>query len=170
MSQDRVVSHQSPPLFVGVLIVVLAGTLVSATGARAAEWVERPFDPPVGSRWIIQSNDTTEDDRDGHSQTSVTTMTSELTIEQKTADGFRVTYVVRNATYEGDARTAALVEPMTKALENVVVHGVTAPNGMPLRLENLAEVQTAARTAIDNLTAALADKPQVAGLPRRMLK
>ncbi len=168
MSQDRVVPHQFPSSFVGALIMVLAGTLVSATGARAAEWVERPFDPPVGSRWIIQSNDTTEDDRDGHTQTTVTTMTSEWTIEQKTADGFRVAYVVRNATYEGDARTAALVGPMTKALENVVVHGVTAPNGMPLRVENLAEVQAAAHTAIDNVTAALADKPQVAAVLRQL--
>jgi hypothetical protein len=143
---------------------VLAGTLEFVTGVRAAEWVERPFDPPVGSRWIVQSDETSEETRDGRVQTSVTKMTSELTIEQKTAEGFRVTFVVRNAVYDGDARTAALVGPMTKALENLVVHAMTDPNGVPLRVENLDEVRSAARTAIDRLTAPSVGTPAMAAL------
>jgi hypothetical protein len=168
MSQNQVAPRKPPPPLATILPLVLAGTLASATGARAAEWVERPFDPPTGSRWIIQSNETTEENRDGRVQTSAMTMTSELTIEQKIADGFRITYVVRNAAYEGDARTAALIGPVTKTLESLVVHATTAPNGMPLRVENLEEVQATARTAIDNLTAALASKPEEAAILRQI--
>jgi hypothetical protein len=147
---------------------VLTSTLAFAPGARAADWVERPFDPPAGSRWIIQSDETSEDNRDGHAQTSVMNETSELTVEQKIADGFRITFVVRNAAYEGDVRTAALFGPITRALENLVVHATTGPNGMPLRVENLDEVLAASRAAIDRLTAPLASTPEVAATLRKM--
>jgi hypothetical protein len=135
---------------------------------HAPPWVERPFDAPVGSRWIIQSDETSEDNRDGRVQTSVMKTTSELTIDQKIADGFRVTFVVRNAAYEGEARTAALVGPMTKALENLVVHATTGPNGMPLRVENLDEILATARAAIDRSAAALADTPEMAATLRKL--
>ena len=168
MSQSQIVSRKGPTALATILPLVLASTLAAAPGARAADWVERPFDPPVGSRWIIQSDETSEDNRDGHVQTSVMKTTSELTIEQKTADGFRITFVVRNAAYEGEARTAALVGPMTRALENLVVHATTGPNGMPLRVENLDEVLAAARAAIDGSTAALAGTPEVAATLRKL--
>jgi hypothetical protein len=168
MSQNDIAPRRPGPPLATILTLVLAGTLASATGACAADWVERPFDPPTGTRWIIQSNETSDDTRDGHAQTSVMTETSELTIEQKIADGFRVTFVVRNATYEGDARTAALIGPMTRALENLVVHATTGLNGMPLRVENLDEVLTAVRTAIDNLTAPFSGKPQETATLRKM--
>ena len=159
MNRNRVAPRIRPTLLAVILPLAMAGTLVSIAGARAAEWVERPFDPPAGSHWIIQTNETTEENRDGRVQTSVATTTSELTIEQKISDGFRITYVVRHAAYEGDdARNAALIGPVTKTLENLVVHAVTAPNGMPLRIENLEDVHATAHAAIDNLTAPLASK------------
>ena len=167
MSKNRVATRKPPPLLSAILPVVAAGMLAFATGAHAAEWVERPFDPPTPSRWIIQANETTEENRDGRVQTTVVTTTSELTIEQKIADGFRIAYVVRNAGYEGDPRTA-FVGSAVEALENLVVHATTAPNGMPLRVENLAEVQAAARAAIDSLAAGLAAKPQEAAIVRRL--
>lgn len=168
MSQNQASPRKPPPPLAPILLLVLAGTLASATGVCGAEWVERLYDPPIGSRWIIQSNETTEDNRGGRVQTSVITMTSELTIEQKIAGGYRITYVVSNGTYEGDAATTALIGPVIKALENLVIHATTAPNGMPLRVENLEEVQAAARTAIDNLTAPLASKPAEAAMVRQM--
>jgi len=168
MSQSQIESRKAPTALATFLPLVLASTLAFAPGARAADWVERPFDPPAGSRWIIQSDETSEDNRDGHVQTSVMKETSELTIDQKIADGFRVTFVVRNAAYEGDARTAALIGPITRAIENLVVHATTGPNGMPLRVENLDEVLAASRAAIDRLTAPLASTPEVAATLRKM--
>lgn len=152
--------------------LVWVGTLGWATGARTAEWVERPFDPPVGSRWIIQLDTATEEDRDGQLQKTARSMTSELTIEQKLADGFRVTYVVRKAAYEGDARTAGLVEPLNKLFENVVVHATTSVNGTPLHIDNLDEVEATAQAAIDRLAAASASKAEadtVRKLAKQML-
>lgn len=168
MSQSQIEPRKAPTALTTILPLVLATTLAFAPGARAADWVERPFDPPVGSRWIIQSEGTSEDNRDGHVQRSVTKETSELTIEQKIADGFRITFVVRNAVYEGDARTAALMGPMTRVLENLVVHATTGPNGMPMRVENLDEVLAASRAAIDRLTAPLASTPEEAATLRKM--
>ena len=154
---------------VKLFLIMCAGTLAFAASARAADWVERPFDPPVGSRWIIQSDETTEENRDGRVQTSTMKMTSEFTIEAKVAEGFRVTHVVRSAVYEGDARLAAIIGPVTKTLENLVVRATTGPNGMPLRVDNLAEVQAAARAAIDGMVAAFASKPEVAATLRKMM-
>jgi hypothetical protein len=150
------------------LVLALAATLACIAAARAADWVERPYDPPAGSHWIIQSKDVTEVDSNGqHVQTSLAT-TAELIFEQKTAEGFRVTYIMRNSAYEGDARTAALVSPVGKALENLAIHATIAPNGMPLHVENLDEVQTAARTAIDGMTTPLTGKLE-ATILRRMV-
>ena len=149
-----------------ILALVLAATLACIAAVHAADWIERPYDPPAGSHWIIQSEDVTEADANGqHVQSSLTT-TAELIFEQKTAEGFRVTYIMRNAAYGGDARTAALISPASKALENLAIHATIAPNGMPLRVENLDEVLTAARIAIDGMTTPLAGKPEAAILRR----
>jgi hypothetical protein len=92
--------------FMRILALALAATLACIAAVRAADWVERPYDPPAGSHWIIQSEDVTEADTNGqHVQSSLTT-TAELIFEQKTAEGFRVTYIMRSAAYDGDARTA----------------------------------------------------------------
>ncbi len=151
-----------------LLPLAVAGWLAAGSTARADDWVERPFDPPASSRWIIQSNETTRDDRDGAEHTSVAAQTAELTIEGKTDEGFRITYLVRNGHYEGDARTAALVDPVLKALESVRVQATTARNGMPLRIDNLAEVKAAGRAAIDDLVARFADRPQQAEVMRQL--
>ncbi len=135
-----------------------------ATQAGAAEWVERPYNPPAGSRWIVQLDTTTEDDRDGRVQKTARAMTSELTIEQKLADGFRVTYVVRKAAYQGEPRTAALLEPLNKLFENLVVHATTSASGAPLHIDNLDEVEAAARASIDRYAAALPSKPEADAL------
>jgi hypothetical protein len=45
--------------FMRILALALAATLACVAAVRAA-WVERPYDPPAGSQWIIQSEDVTE--------------------------------------------------------------------------------------------------------------
>jgi hypothetical protein len=149
-----------------LLPLALAGSLAFAVSARAEEWVERPFNPPVGSRWIIQSDETTEENRNGSVQTSIVKFTSELTYEERTAEGFRITYVIRNA--QSDAHTAAFLGLPAKALENIVVRATVSPSGMPMRIENLDEVQAAARTAIDRLAEGWANRPEVASKVRRL--
>jgi hypothetical protein len=154
---------------VATLASLLVGTLASNTCARADEWVEHPYNPPIGSRWLIQAKQTSENDIGGRAQTSSIATKSELTVEQKLADGFRVTYVTRNTEYQGDARTAAIVGSTAGALDNVAIRGTLSLKGAPLRVENLDEVLAAARKAIDRFTAALAGNPQVAGMAGKMM-
>ncbi|MGA7325203.1 MAG: hypothetical protein WBX25_12110 [Rhodomicrobium sp.] len=99
-------------------------------------------------------------------QTSIVKFTSELTFEERIAEGFRVTYVIRDL--QSDSRTEALVGPAAEALENVVVRATVSPSGMPMRIENFDEVQAAARTAIDRLAERWASRPQVASMVRRL--
>jgi hypothetical protein len=85
--------------FMHILALALAATLACIAAVRAFDWVERPYDPPAGSHWIIQSQDVTEVDTNGqHVQSNLAT-TAELIFDQKTAEGFRVTYIMRNAAY-----------------------------------------------------------------------
>jgi hypothetical protein len=147
--------------------LLLAATFIAAS-ARAAEWVERPFDPAIGSHWLIQSSQVIQDNTESHGQSSTTTSTAEMTIEQKTADGFRVTYVVHDSTYDGDPSRKAIVEAATKFLDGLVIHATIAANGTPLRIDNLGEVVTTGQTAIDRMADSLADKPEVVTAMRRV--
>jgi hypothetical protein len=47
------------------ILVLLIGIVVFTTQARAAEWTERPYDPPVGSRWVIAAKQSNESDTAG---------------------------------------------------------------------------------------------------------
>jgi hypothetical protein len=158
-SKGAAVPRTTPSQAAAMLALICAAAFAGAAAAPAAEWIERPYDPPVGSHWLIQLDTSTEEARDGRAQKTARTMTSELTIDEKLADGFRVTFVVRKADYQGDQRTAALVEPLNKLFENLVVRGTTSANGAPLHVDNLDELGTAVHAAIDRLAAALPSKP-----------
>ena len=166
MSRSVSRPRKAPSAAAVILPIVLAGALSCAGGVRAADWVERPYDPPVGSRWIIQLDTSTEDERSDHVQKTARAMTSDMTVEEKLADGFRVTYVVRKAAYQGDTRTAALVEPLNKVFENLIIRATIGANGAPLHIDNLDEVDTAVHAAIDRSAAALPSKPEADALQR----
>jgi hypothetical protein len=154
-SRGAAAPRTTPSQAAATLALICAGAFAGAAAARAAEWIERPYDPPVGSHWRIRLDTSTEENRDGRAQKTARAMTSELTIEEKLTDGFRVTFVVRKADYQGDQRTAALVEPLNKLFENLVVRGTTGANGTPLHVDNLGEMEATAHAAIDRLAAAL---------------
>ena len=159
--------HLSRPAALSAL--ALSGALITAGGfdsvSRAADWAEPQFDPAPGSHWTIQTTESIQNNADGHVQNSLVTTKSDLAIEQKTADGFTVSYTLRDAQFQGDPQTASLVGPITKAMENVVVHATLAPNGMPVRVDNFDEVLATVHSAIDQMTAPLGNSPR-AGLLR----
>ena len=72
----------------GATIVALLSLI--ATQGRDADAAERPYDPPVGSHWIIESETRTEDTRPEGPRSSLINMRSEMTVEAKTPDGFRI--------------------------------------------------------------------------------
>ena len=98
----------------GAAIIALLS--LAATTARAAEAAERPYDPPIGSRWVIASETRTEDNRPEGPRSSQISIRAELTIEAKTPDGFRITYVNRGATLEGNDPMLPMMRSAMKAL------------------------------------------------------
>ena len=147
-----------------VFVVVLAFAAVG----HAAEWVEPPFDPVVGSRWIVSSDETSEENRAGRTQIVTGKTLSELSFDEKTTDGYRVTYVLRSA--ESSGALAEAVGSFSKALENIVVHAVLDRSGMPLRIENTDEVQAAVHSGIERILERFSDKPEIAAALRPVME
>ena len=147
-----------------------AGALVMAVAAIAmfdvapAFAAEPVYDPQVGSRWTVETEARSEEVRPDGTATSLTRTRGELTIEQKTADGFRVSYVQRDATVEGNARSVPLSRAYMKVLENVVIRASTDPAGKPLRIDNLDEAKAAMRDAASGLTEQFDRRPATRAL------
>jgi len=145
-----------------------AGALAIATIAlfdvAPAFAAERVYDPQVGSRWTVKTEARSEEVRPDGTATSLIRTRGELTIEQKTADGFRISYVQRDATVEGNARSVPLSRAYIKVLENVTIHASTDPSGKPLRIDNLDEAKVAMRDAASGLTEQFDRRPATRAL------
>jgi hypothetical protein len=152
----------------GAASVVLL-SLVAMQGC-AADAVERPYDPPAGSHWIIESETRTEDNRPEGARASKINSRAELTIEARTPDGFRITYVNRGAAMEGNDPMLPMMRSAMKALQDIPLRAVTDRTGKPLRVENLDEAKAAIRNMVDSLTEPFKDKPQVAAVITQMVR
>jgi len=141
--------------------VVLA---LAASGGARAHATEVVYDPPAGSRWIIETEIHDEETRPEGSTTSLIRTRTELTVEQKTPDGFRISWVQRGATVEGNARSVPLRRAYAGVLENVVIRASTDSAGRPLRIDNLDEARAAMRSAADGLAAQFTDRPAARAL------
>ena len=140
---------------------VAAVTMFDIAPAFAAEPV---YDPQVGSRWMVETEARSEEIRPEGTATSMIRMRGELTIEQKTADGFRISYVQRDATVEGNARSVPLRRAYMKVLENVVIRASTDPSGKPLHIDNLEEAKATMRAAASGLVEQFDRRPAARAL------
>ena len=142
-------------------MIVAALTMFGVAVSFAAEVsaTEPGYDPPVGSRWIIESETRGEEVRPEGSSTSLIRRRAEVTIEQKTRDGFRVSYVHRGAAVEGNARDLPLQRAYMKILENVTIRASTDLAGRPLRIDNPDEARAAMRSAANGLAEQFAGRP-----------
>jgi hypothetical protein len=164
--------HQGPEgrmIYTGIRFACFIAALLSLGPAHAADAVERPYNPPVGSKWIIESETRSADTRPDGPRSSVTKIRAELTIDARTPDGFRVSYVNRGASIEGNDPTAPMLRSAMKALENVPIHATTDLAGKPVRVDNLDEAKAALRNMVDSLTAPFQDKPQVVAVLKQMV-
>jgi hypothetical protein len=133
----------------GALAVAVAAiAMFDVAPALAAEPV---YDPQVGCRYTVETEARSEEVRPDGTATSLIRTHGELTIEQKTADGFRISYVQRDATVEGNARSVPLSRAYMKVLENVTIRASTDPSGKPLHIDNLDEAKVAMRGAASGL-------------------
>src|SRR4029453_11326648 len=92
-----------------VQIFCRARTLIAAFAAlslqavctpAAAAWL--PFNPPAGSRWIVESKAATDAPNPLTHPTVLIKSRAEMIVNGKTADGYSVTLVLRDATVEGN--------------------------------------------------------------------
>ncbi|HLI99403.1 MAG TPA: hypothetical protein VKT76_06790 [Bradyrhizobium sp.] len=136
----------------------------NASPVAAVEPFERAYDPPVGSRWIIESETRGREMRPEGTATSLVKTRAELTVEQKTADGFRMSYINRGAIIEGNARDLPLRRAYMKAIESVTIRLTTDLAGKPLRIDNLDEARAAVRRAAENLSTQFDNGPAARAL------
>jgi hypothetical protein len=154
--------------FIGLMLIG-AAVWLRVVPSSAADAVERPYNPPVGSHWIIDTETSTDDQRPGGPRTSDIKTHAEMTVDAKTADGFRISYVSRGATFEGNAPMLPIMRQSFKALENVTIHATTDLSGKPVRVDNLDEAKTAMRNMVDGMMAPFQDKPQVADVMKQIM-
>lgn len=160
--------HRAAATMVVAGLAVLVPMMVGLA-AHAAEYVERPYDPPVGSRWLIETEMRSEETRADGLKTLTARSRAELTVEEKTADGFRVSYVNRGVTLDGTSPSVPLLRLAFKPIENVVIRAATDSSGKPLRVENLDEVGGAMRSMRDNIVKPFADKPKLVEILNRIM-
>jgi hypothetical protein len=155
-------------IFIGIrrtLPLAFVVVLVLGASSRAERFADWAFDPPAGSRWTLASVETAEEVRAARTQTTTVKTLSELSYDEKTADGYRITFVLRSV-----ESTGTLVEAMdasAKPLENIVIHAMLNRNGLPVRIENADDVQAAVNSGIERILEPLRDKPQMAAALRR---
>jgi hypothetical protein len=150
-------------------VAVAALMSLCAAPCFAAAPVERPYNPPVGSRWIIESETSTDEVRPDGPRNALIKMRAELTIDEKTADGFRISYVNRGTTTDGNDPSVALLRSAVKALENVTIRATTDASGKPVRVDNLNEAKAAMRAMKDGMFEPFKDKPQVVAVLNQMM-
>lgn len=161
------------PLFRPALAAATVAFLCAQAAAQmpVQPYTERAYDPPVGSRWSIVSASDSEDNRgaaekrDQHIRTS-----AEFTIDEKLADGYRITYVNRDIAITGNAPGTEIVSTAVGAVKGIVIKARTDRSGKPVAVENLDEVKAAIRAVIDRMVKAFEQKPQVAAFIRQLLE
>jgi hypothetical protein len=119
--------------------------------AAADEWVEPKFDPVVGSKWIVQREVNVQKTVSGTLLGHTLKQSALLTVEEKTADGYVMSYARQNSSYDGNPAGASAARLTFAAEQGVVLRLATDANGKPLRIVNLGELKSALKGAIDAL-------------------
>jgi hypothetical protein len=149
------------------LAVAIAVLSLPLARPAAAAWL--PFNPAAGSRWVVETENNTDDTRNSGNRTALIKSRAEMSIDDKTADGFEVTYVLRSATVEGNDPSLPLLRSAMQALGDIPIHASTDQDGRPVRIDNLKEAEAAIRGAVDKETADFDDRAQVVAVLHRML-
>ena len=140
----------------------------SSTQTSTQTWTERPFNPAVGSRWLIVGQTDSEDVREAVHHDQHFHTRSELTIEAKLPTGYRIAYVMRDIAVTGTAPGTEMVRTAFGAMKGITVRARTDASGMPVAVENLAEVRTAMQEVVDRMADNFKDKPKMASVIREI--
>jgi hypothetical protein len=144
---------------VGAAIVIAA--LIFAKSA-VAETVERPFSPPVGSRWTIENIETETDEGSNDPTTTSTKKTTQLlTYEGKLPEGYRISFQTTASTFEGDTDNPVTMRAGAAVMRGLTYRVVTDLSGKPLRVENLDELHATVHKMVDTISGTLDDPAMV---------
>jgi hypothetical protein len=130
-------------------IFVAIGALLPRA-AVAAEWVEPKFDPPVGSKWIVERQIDVEKNSAGTMVGHTQKDKALLTFESKSEAGYVVTFTRQESSYEGDPTEAARQRIVYQAVQGLVMRVDTDLTGKPLRIENWDEMKAALKRAAES--------------------
>jgi hypothetical protein len=155
----------------GYPILVLIVALLAAPVA-AQTYNEKPYDPPLGSKWQIVSETTTHENRPGQGDRDERIQTrADLTVDEKLPGGFfRVTYTNRGIDITGNAPASKLVGDAYSAMRNIPIRARLDSAGRPVEVENLAEIKTTMNGVVDKIVARFDGNPKAAALVRQIFK
>lgn len=158
-------------LAAAAVVMLLAAQGASAqTKPNSATWTERPYNPPVGSRWTIATqSDAKESRAAGDTRSRQIRTRAEFTIEEKLADGFRITYVNRGVEIGGNAPGLELAAQAFSAMKDIVIRARTDATGKPLAVENIDEVKTTMRAVVDRMVKGFDANPQAAAFMQQLM-
>lgn len=140
--------------------------------AQSGNWTERPYNPPVGSKWQIVSDTTTHENRPGQGDRDERLLTrAELVIDEKLPDGFfRVTYTNRGIDITGNGPASRLIGDAYSAMRDLTIKARLDSAGRPVAVENLAEVKKTMSGVIDKVTAKFDSNPKAAAFVRQIFE
>ena len=153
------------------LFTAAALASLCAQAALAQSWSEPRYSPEVGSRWRIESSLDSEKTQGPRGGTSLHgESVSELTIDEKLTDGFRISYIIRKISFTGSGREVSAMNAAFGAMRGVLVHARTDAAGRPVTVENIDEVRGVMHQVLDRMIASLADKPEEAAMVKRIIQ
>lgn len=153
----------------GTLVAAFAALALQAVCVPAANAARMPFNPPAGSRWIVESKATTDDAKPLTHRTVLIKSRAEMIVNGKNADGYSVTLVLRDATVEGNDPSLPLLRAAMQALGDIPINAITDKRGRLVYLGNPDQAEAAIDSAVDKAAVPVSEKLQVVTVLHRLL-
>ena len=149
-------------------VLLVCGLGIALATPAAADWAPAPFAPKVGSRFLVTVEDKTTDAL--RSTTRTITYKFDLNYVAREGDGYRITYMLRDAAVSGNAPSAVLARGAVEALRGVIVRAVTDAAGRPVRVENEDAVRNSMRGLTERFLTPYRGNPQLTQLLKQVFE
>lgn len=142
------------PTFCSGMLLAMA---TMAGGKAFADGVGLAYDPAVGSAWIITSEERDEKTIAGKTTAHGNIRKEEFSVIEKTADGFRVDFVLRSYETSGDDVEGPAGMALYGPVKDKIIHATLDASGKPVRIENLVEIRDAFKQGLDRMLEVVAN-------------
>jgi len=142
---------------------ILFAFVAATGGVSSAENLDLPYRPAVGSHWIgtIETRETTT--KGQNTASTVAREKNELRVVGKLKDGYRITYTIRDGSFEGDGPVLKLMGPVVGSMKGLSFTFETDDGGAPVRILDVAKLKVPVVKAIDIVAQS---KPEFASVPQ----